>query len=218
MPFVSRKLQIAYFPIPKNCGTSVRHALYKIEHGVDFQPTVRDGRLLELWMRYPAVPFDKVSAQKLSGMQKIIVVRDPAERLISAYRNRIHHYGEVQESDFVSLGIPGSIPRSPDFDTFCRYLGYYRRIGNILHHTEPQSVFIGNDLNYFDRVFEFEKLDKMEAYLSELSGTSVSLPRLRADGKPRSEISVSDESYERIASYYKTDYSLLNSLYSIRQA
>jgi hypothetical protein len=218
MPFVSRKLGIAYFPIPKNCGTSIRHLLYQIEHGVQFRSFTREGRTMELWMRYPAVPIADVSLDELNGLSKIVVVRDPVERLVSVYRNRVRHYGEIETADFDALGLPSTLPRAPDFDAFCAHLPQYRKIVSINHHTRPQSVYIGSDLGLFDHVFRFERLNDLISFLSDRNGSAVTLPRLRTEGAARSEISISGRSYDLIARYYRADYARFEGLYSVARS
>ncbi len=214
MPFISRKLGIAYFPIPKNCGTSIRHLLYEIEHGEEFRPFTRNGRTMELWMRYPALPIRDVALAELNGLGKIVVVRDPVERLISVYRNRVGHYREIEAADFDALGLPSTLPRTPDFDTFCEHLPQYRKLVSIHHHTQPQTLYIG-DLQRFDRVFRFEELSELVSYLSDLNGAPVTLPRLRTEGASRAEISISRRSLDLIAGYYRSDYALLREFYRI---
>jgi hypothetical protein len=151
----------------------------------------------------------------LNGLSKIVVVRDPVERLVSVYRNRVRHYREIETADFDALGLPSTLPRAPDFDTFCAHLHQYRKIISINHHSRPQSVYIGSDLGFFDHVFRFERLGDLISYLSDRNGSPVALPRLRMDGLARSEISISERSYDLIAGYYRADYALLQGLYGI---
>ncbi len=165
-------------------------------------------------MHFPAVAFQDIPRGAFDDFERIVVVRDPLERLVSAYRNRVRHYREIEQADFARAGIDPRIPRDPDFDTFCQYLPHYRKIDAIRHHTQPQAMYLGPDLSYFSRVFRLERIAELEAYLSQRAGTEVVLPRLRADGPARSGIAISDASRRAISGYYAADFALLRDTYS----
>ena len=214
MPFVSRRFGFVYFPIPKVGGTSIRDALFRLETGRAFVPAVlASGGATEPWMHFPAIAFRDIPPGAFDGLARLVVVRHPVERLISAFRNRVGHYREVEKVDFARAGIASSVPKDPDFDAFCRYLPEYRRIDAIRHHTQPQSLYLGVDLSYFDHVFRLEQVDDLERHLERLCGTAVELPRLRADGIAKDRITVSQRSREAIRSYYRCDFDLLRRFY-----
>ena len=214
MPFASKRFGFAYFPIPKVGGTSIRDILFSLEAGRRFVPTpLSSGVSTELWMHFPAIAFQAIPKGAFDGFERIVVVRDPLERLVSAYRNRVGHYHEIEQANFARAGIDPRIPKNPDFDTFCRYLPDYRKIDAIRHHTQPQALYLGPELSYFSRVFRLEQITELEAYLSHRVGTEVVLPRLRSDGLPRSEISISDASRRAVSAYYAGDFALLRDVY-----
>jgi hypothetical protein len=213
MPFASKRFGFVYFPIPKVGGTSIRDVLFRLEWGQDFVPArLPSGAPTELWMHFPAIAFQKIPSGAFDGFERIVVVRDPLERLVSAYRNRVVHYREIEQADFAQLGIDSRLPKTPDFDTFCQYLPDYRRIDTIRHHTEPQGLYLGPDLCYFSKVFRLERIAELEAHLSYRTGTAVALKRLRSEGPPRSALSISDASRKAVSAYYAGDFALLKDL------
>jgi hypothetical protein len=214
---ISKCLGVAYFPIPKNAGTSIRYALYELEHGKRYVPEVGpvgpSGELWTLFMHYPARPFEKVDQQELAGLLKFTIIRDPIDRVLSAYKNRVLYYRELETADFSKYGLPRWLPKKPDINTFIKYLDYYRKIPTIGHHTRHQRVFLGPDLAFFDRIFTMQELSGVSAFLSERAGRPVILEKLRSDGPNLPLSVVSRESRRFLSIYYDIDYDLLSSYF-----
>jgi hypothetical protein len=159
------------------------------------------------------VPGPFVAPPRLPGFLRVAIVRDPVRRFISAYRNRVLHYGEADESILQKSGVEG-IPGRPDLATFVAHLAEYQKLPKIAHHTRPQTFFLGRDLRFFDRVFQVERADLLEAFLAERGGISVTLPRMRTDGPAIRADDLPLALRRAIAGLYAEDYVLTGELYS----
>jgi hypothetical protein len=209
---VIMKPKLFYFPVPKNAGTSLRHCFFEIENGWSYREMIINGRTIELFHLLGAPgPFQP--APEWSGFLKIAVVRDPISRLISVYKNRVHFYREVSAADFKSYKISASLPKQPDLNTFIENLLEYRKIPNIAHHTNPQTYFLGDNIDYFDRVFRFDQLNDIEVFLSDRLSVPVRLPKLRTEGPHIEATSLSRKMRNKAIEYYRSDYNLLKNFY-----
>lgn len=211
MPAYCAAINLLFFPVPKNAGTSVRHLLYELDHGQAYETPIVDGRPVELHHIYgQPTPFAPVKAP--AGAVKIAIVRDPLRRLVSAYRNRVLHYGEIGARQVALYRLPPRLPPRPDFRTFVENLGEYQKIPDIAHHTTAQVNFIGRDPAYYDRIFRFEALAELEAYLSDRAGRPVALPRLRTEGPAMDETAIDDDLRRKIAARYEADAKFIGRL------
>ena len=167
-------LGLIFYPVPKNAGTSIRNILFELEEG---RPYHDPANLFRIFGR-PG-PFQPVA---VGNFARIAILRDPVERFVSAYRNRVLQYGEINREVMRQRGVPEELPEKPDFGTFLGNLAEYRKIGQIAHHTNPQVFFLGKNPEFYQRLFSFSDLGPLRDLLSERAGRELSLPRLRTGG------------------------------------
>ncbi len=196
--------RLAYFPVPKNACTSIKLALFEIDHGYDIHDKVGpdpENRFVHVVLRSDAF-WEGVAFSIPPGFLKVTVVRDPIQRFVSGYRNRIVHLGEAREAG------PG-LPRQPDIDTFIRLLPeYMRTTPMIAHHFAPQVGYVGHDLGWYDRVFSVSRLSEMETFLSERTGRTITLGRSQDSGPRISADDLSPAARDTLRQYYAEDYRL----------
>lgn len=219
-PAIIEAVKVIYYPVPKCAGTSVRACLFEIENGFPWRDFTINGRKKELY-QFLAVPRPfKPKTLPAPTWERIAVVRDPVERFLSMYRNRVLHYGDADKSKRgqryldADLTRMRKLPRMPDLETFVANLAEYRKIFRIWHHTNPQTYFLGHDIGYYQRVFRLDHLGELTAYLSQRAGRPVELPHLRNQGPqvgPKKEIS--RYTLEGITDFYRADYEFLHDIY-----
>src|SRR3569832_407610 len=89
------------------------------------------------------------------------------------------------------------LPADPDLDTFILNVEKYSASSwEIQFHVASPRHFVGSSLFLYDNVFRFEEMDKVEAFLSSVSGRNVAMPRLQA---ARTRVSPSDLSPAALA-------------------
>lgn len=204
---ISLKLKLTYYPVPKNGNTSIRNLLYQIERGMPFQQPYELALLMG-----PAPEFIPVY---IPGFDRVAVVRDPVQRFISAYRNRVLHYHEISRERMRRRGGAEALPERPTITQFIKNLEEYRKIWPIAQHTHPQTYFLGKDPGFFQRIFRLEKMHELEAYFSERLGRPVSLPRLRTEGPPAEQISLSASDVDDLKKFYEEDYRFLEAVQTV---
>jgi hypothetical protein len=214
MPVVLQRYPIAYYATPKVACTSIKLALYHLEHGKPFERwRDQNGTVRHIHNSWEGSPkFTLLSTPH--PYYKFSVVRDPLERFLSAFANRVIQYRELDEPIIQSLdGDLGGLQPNPSLSEFISKLELYRAASApIRHHTDPQSFFIGKDLSYYDRVFRFNELDLIVGELKDAVGAQITLPHEQRGGLRISAAELSGNERRRILDFYAEDYFLLNEI------
>ncbi|MEX0906077.1 MAG: sulfotransferase family 2 domain-containing protein [Balneolaceae bacterium] len=207
--------KLLYIPVPKNACTSIKQALHYIEFGRLFD-TSRDvhAAYTDIHDYYKKQPEAFTSINDLKEVKNLVrfaVVRDPLERLISCYRNRVVQLGDLHADAGTLEKI--NLPAEPDLNTFILNLRKYRKASkSIEHHSRPQSSFFGGTLAYLDHVFPIEKSDDLHEMLQEYSQGLKLLKR--KSGGPKADFSdLSKKAQEHAIRFYQKDYKLLSNFY-----
>jgi len=216
MPIVLRKYNVAYFPVPKVACTSIKHLFFFLEHGRNFENFIDSAgikrHIHNSW--HPTLSSSRDDWSCAANMHRIVIVRDPVDRFISAYRNRVLFHKELSETtvDIEKSQILGVRP-DPDLNEFIDSLELYRALSPVIrHHTHPQTCFIGHTMDYFSKVYRFEELDRLASDLCERTGLPVVLPH-KQKGIGGELPSISSKRIEKILEFYSGDYALLKGLY-----
>lgn len=221
---VNHSLRIAYFSIPKVACTSLKSLMFTLEHGREFD---------EVWARpddvehvtvhnhYPARAFSTIDHAALQGYWKFAVVRDPIQRVISCYTDKVRDK-QVMLTERLRHDAPEHVVRTretldpmPGLDRFARNLMRYRACSRtIFHHTRRFHCFLGPDLGYFDAVYRIDQLDDLCAELSRRAGRPVSLDHRNRSLKAGSTPKLRSGAYDRLRAFTAPDYALLEGVYA----
>ena len=197
---VCRTTRTVYYPIPKNASSTLREVFFEIDNGFAFRPFEINGKRMDLfWLYRNQEMFQPASAPM--GFESIAVVRDPVRRFVSFYKwavtdNNCGFERDIEINEFVT-----------DFET------HLKSSPKVRFHLAPQTMFIGKDLGFFDRVFQVENLRDLEAYLSKRAGVPVRLPISNPSATAKASPTLSDASIRRIMDLYHEDYKLLAQFY-----
>ena len=86
--------QLGYFPIPKVACTSIKTAMFLIEHGREYKPKIDiNKKAVQHIHNY----YEERLANIDSCDFKFIVIRDPIKRFLSAYNNRVAHHKKLTQ-------------------------------------------------------------------------------------------------------------------------
>lgn len=201
---IVKSLKLAYVPVRKVGNTSVRRVLRDLADG--------PGDYVSTW----DMPMSAYVRLRSRGCRKIAVVRDPVKRFLSAYGNRVVHYGDLRDHlhDWLPLRLAG-LTLTPDVDEFSRkFRWYYLLNDKIRRHFRPQWRYLGRDLGWYDRIYRIEELDVLASDLSELAGREIRMPRLRTGGPKLTFSELLPETKERVLALTANDYTVLGDYYS----
>jgi hypothetical protein len=215
---VSEIGKIAYAPIPKNACTSLKIFFHGLVKGVPF-----NGPFDEVHSKftYAAVDFEKFSADR--DHFKFCVVRDPLERFVSAFNNRVIHYRELSRdwvlahsqnaTAVIEIFETKKLKFNPTLSEFTDRLEDYIAISNsIRHHFIPQQNFFHARPEAFDRVYTIEMLPDLAKDIAARTGKKVEFPRVQETAELKNPARLSDLSSRQIRKlimFYVDDYKIL---------
>ncbi|MBS0122748.1 sulfotransferase family 2 domain-containing protein [Thetidibacter halocola] len=204
--------RIAWMPLPKAACSSVKEALARIDPAV----TVPDAPTTHSWHQiYPTRRFRPHRWQGYGDHWRFCVVRDPLERLLSVYTNRVVQHRDLWNSRRLR-DDPAfrDLPRDPDPDTFFQQLPRYRLASSaIRHHAFPAWVFLGPELRDYDRVFRVAELDALAAALTERTGRWVVMPRRNRSAERLSADDLRPATLAALRALLAEEYDYLSGVY-----
>lgn len=220
MPIVSKRWRIAYFATPKVACTSIKTAMHRLVIGDPAATVDAHG----LYPNASLKPWDFVG---LRDFYKFAVVRDPAERLLSAYdfcigSKRIPEKAQdTTRTKVLEALVPLSrydtkeyreLPLDPDLDTFVRKIELYNaKYQFIWGHTREQAEYLGRDLGRFDRIFRISELSELEADIRRRTKTAFAIPKTNVTNVSRRARlgDLTQQGFDALMSYLEPDYQLL---------
>ncbi|MCJ9430234.1 sulfotransferase family 2 domain-containing protein [Kordiimonas marina] len=215
MPVVSNKYGLAYYSVPKIACTSMKHLFYFLDHGVWLNDVVGSGQKQNIHAVVKGeMPFRRADWEATAHLESFVIVRDPIQRFLSAYANRVLHHGELDRWRIKNGSLSLRRAPRPSLEDFVDYLEDYQADSEaILHHTRPLRHFLGGDLSRFNHVFRIEELDQVVTFLSRHTGLTLTLPHSQTGGPKLTRDRLSEKHLMKLRDYYAADYALLNGYY-----
>jgi hypothetical protein len=215
--YILDQFKLAYFPVPKIACTSLKCYFHELEHGAPFVPYRNDdGRMVHIHNKIFSKTFcAEDQAERLAACHRIAVIRDPIERLVSAYANRVLFHRELSEA---ALDTPVAralaLAADPPFELFMERFDEYRVASwSIAHHTNPAAYFLGPDLGFYDKIYKFSELAQLHADVSALTGTQYALPHEQKMGAAVTLPGPKHKSWRKLREFYAGDYALMRGYY-----
>jgi hypothetical protein len=217
MAMLAPNHRIAYFPVPKAACTSVKKAMWELQHGTPFRP--RENQMQGIQNVQPTTVFSPETFAGLADYWKFAVLRDPFSRIISTYTNKMKVWGPriVARHGIpglsAALSADGIPPRVPTLIEFCLFLeGYRKHFLFVRHHTDPFETFLGPDLSAYDALYRMEDLPKLASDISLRTGSKFVLPH--ANKSNDADRTMNDAARDAILAYTAPDYAYLAKYYA----
>lgn len=187
MIFKINNKTVSYNPTPKCACSTVKAML--MEASNDKELCITENNFEFVHEKNATRIFYKEEAD-----YKFCIIRDPVERFVSGYSNRVLYHRDI--SFF-------------EFDYFLKnFLDFYRIYPKINHHFSPQVAFIGTDPEYYDRIFWISELNELGERLTEIAGKKIEPKRLQTGGSDKKP-ALTAQQKETIKQIYKNDYLFL---------
>ena len=210
---------IAYISAPKCACTSFKEFIFCLENNCKFNKARDHKGALCLIINdqrhyihdfYPSIAFSQQPHELMQSLHRICIVRDPVDRVMSCYYNRVMRYGALSENAISQAGI--SAPAHPDLNQFIQNLSQYKVISDIKHHTLPLIHFLGSESGFYHEIFNLRTLDKAERSVkSHFGQRNVALQHLQRT-EPNTRKSYQEKpsasSIEIIQNLYRPDYQI----------
>lgn len=158
--YVYPSVRISYTYIPKNASTSMKQTLGQAQgwwsEGDSSVHEVNRVHWLGGLIRYPRTH------------ERIVIIRDPWDRLISAFQNRFVGRDKAASEQALRDGLATQLPKDADrmHVSFAQFLEYLARTPDrrLNEHWRPQTSFlIGN----YTQMMRFEHLQQDADFLTE---------------------------------------------------
>jgi hypothetical protein len=201
---------LAYFPLPKAANTSLKLAMYQLAFG---RPYGQDPGLpgnIHHYAPWRTEPFRASDRLDYAGHTRFAMVRDPIDRLLSAYVHRVLMRETLSADQMARRGVDPGLPATPDLHTFIDNLQQYQRLSRgVRHHTVPMVDFLGPDPAFYARLFPVEDIAAAQAWLSEVSGREVIIPHQMASDRRHGREDLTAAQIARLRDIYRDDYRFL---------
>ncbi|MFC7704281.1 sulfotransferase family 2 domain-containing protein [Plastorhodobacter daqingensis] len=199
--------KISYFSVPKVACTSLKSAFFQLENDRAFQNFRVNGIWKYIHHFYPSINFERAPHDAIAGHARFALVRDPVERAVSCYRNRVVHYRELAPGRISEEHVQkGAIP-DPDLEHFLCNLKLYRQASvSIRHHTDPFTFYLGTDPAYYDTIFAMRDIADFAARIARITGKPFPLPHEQTGGPRIDATSISKRAANRTRRLYEQDY------------
>jgi len=204
---------ILYIPTPKCACTTMLHVLYYLDNN-EWYDRKKTGLEIHKYYRlkdHSRRTFIDTNKDRF----KFIVVREPVQRFVSAYANKVAHGKKLHKGLIARNHLEQhGLSLSPDINIFIANLKIYRAAWrSVKHHTDPQIDFIGKDLNRYDLVCKLEDLEILHHKLIGLTQIEFSLPHEQRSSSRLFFDQLTPESIQKLESFYAQDYDLLSAYY-----
>jgi hypothetical protein len=214
MPILIPCHKLAYFPIPKVACTSLKHTVFEINNGFyirspddDSLPKKKMVRKCPIHLLYKTTKYSLARHSELSDYKSFAVIRDPMQRILSGYSNRVLYHRALKKRPIVAALVKKNLPLDPDINQFVMNLEKYRKVSSeILSHTRPLRYFLGKDLSRFDKIFTIQQLPEVANYLSQAVGRNINIPRFQTGGDKQSLSMLDDEAFNKLRELCRPDY------------
>ena len=200
------KYKIMYNPVPK-CGcTTLKHAMYFLQTGVD--KSVEDKNHVHLF--YESSKFFMPDEEIMSDdWFRFCVVRDPVKRFISCYTNRVVLHKDQKKGNGNQIIKKYNLPQEPSFAEFLDRYEQYSGIIEIKHHSDLLSYFLGSAPEIYSEIYDLSQIDShIIPQLETFTNLTIKKHRYQLS-KTKIEVSdLSDSQIKKIKSMYEEDYDL----------
>ena len=200
-----KELGLTYYPITKTGSTSIKYALMTLAGKETLVGDLDNDVHRHMGTHYT----DPLRLLRDGRAGRFTIVRDPLDRLLSAFSNRIGHFDILRKSDGNALDRLG-VAREPSLENFVLDIEKYCAVSSDLRlHIASPRCFVGSSLLQFDHVFRFERLEEVAAFLSARSGKTVDIPRLQTGGVKYKPADLSPEALAKALRFCRYDYAFL---------
>jgi len=208
-PYAFKNSNIYYVPVPKNACSSVKKALYQYNFGQEHKIRYLFGQILDSHRYFPSRKFHKIRVDNDSKI--FAIVRDPFDRFISCYCNRVLHHKDLLKSE--KKIKDAGLELNPSINYFVDHLKEYQSFStSIMHHTLSQVSFLGSDTSIYWRIFPISEIKSLEQELSLALKNKIKFIHAQQGGKQHKQQVLSELSTNtatKIREYYNDDYKIL---------
>jgi hypothetical protein len=211
---------IGYKFIPKTASTSIKYLLFEIEKGRPFIPPVKGEKFDKPIHRWAE---EKRNADISECKYRLLVIRDPIERFLSAFNEKIFHKRWLKDHKFFKDKLLYADASSlPNINYFIENMGTFLNEYEYLnHHIKPATQFIGEiRLSFFTHIYPIENIQHLYEDVGRWTGAKAQLPHRNNSKIKKKQFTLADISEQNLLlleTFFKCDYELFENFYCSAQ-
>ncbi len=202
---LSFRFRYVMFDIPKSASTSINFALSRVSECVlDGNGGLKHLRVTD-YEQFLEPMLLKCSHAPVSEFDRIAVVREPIDMIMSYYkylrRSGVEDPGHVDHRRH-TLDI--------NFEEFCQsVVNEYRGRSQVRYSVSRPASFLKTQDGTIgvDTIFAFDRLDSFARYMSEKTGSEISIPMRNVSAKG-ADLSIGQSLYEDLRQIMADDFKL----------
>jgi len=202
MYVLDNKHNIAYMHIPK-CGSST---LKDLIHYLNTNLLKKEFSHTSIVDFYKVLNRNSLLSEDFQGWERLLVVRDPIERLRSYYAKNIISEGSLAR-EALGLSQYMSLSTRPSYsEVLVKFNEYRSCFKDFRHHTNSVVSMAGSNPNLYTKIISIHDIDKFIYECSKKFNITIPIIRnMKTSNKVK--ISESDIMMESVISeFYKSDY------------
>jgi hypothetical protein len=206
---VDREHELFFHRIPKNANSSLVTSVSQMMQGAELPTAIKDKRRLKKVQVRPS----ELSAEEAKAVEtyfKFFVVRNPYDRVLSAYLSKIVRRAKAGKPSKLRGGSK-PVTEAPSFEQFCRMLAngaLYRD-----RHWTPQIEYLVFPKDRYDFIARLESIDKDFEVLAQKLGRSSAAsgmvaedPRHSTNASARRKEFYTGPLYDLVFDLYRADF------------
>lgn len=202
---------LGYFDIPKCASSTLKNVFLELDYGTD---ALKNNK-----KKLTAHEFYQRRKENIDNCEiRLLIIREPIYRFISAYQNRVHIHKELSSQHLENSKISNDrrgIPE-PSLKYFIENFEVYNKVDTIKWHTQPICNLIKCDLDYFTHIYKMSQLEECSKLISHLYNKEIIFKKRQTSGPGKPLLSdLSRTHLNKLIEYYRDDYELLNGYFSI---
>jgi hypothetical protein len=188
---------------------------FEIENGFKFRDFSINGKRVYIHDVCVTQPFSYARSLDRDDHFRCAVIRDPVERLLSCYSNRVVHHGELSAGLLSPEALEAGWVIDPTLDQFLENLEGYRAYSpSIAHHSDPLVCYLGEDPRFFSKLYTIRQLDQLVADVSALANVYPILGHEQSQGPKFSVSGLSARQIRKLKDFYAQDYEVFGSYFT----
>ena len=201
---------IGYVDIPKCASTSMKELFLHLDYDENYLQSLPEKSTNHDFYQKRKKNIDDAEV-------KLLIIRDPVERFISAYHNRVWNHREITQDKINKLPYIDRfrLKPVPNIHHFIKYFEKYRKIKTIHWHLRSITELTQNNIEYFTHIYKINQLDECMMLLSTLYGKEIAIQKLQKGKQSKPTIGVLNKrEIKKIIKLFECDYKLLKDYYS----
>ena len=210
---VNEEFKIVYMPCPKNGSSTFKRLFYFLKHGVE----IDKGKKLA-HASFPTAGKDlerninKLYDYKKKGFFIFFISRDPVERFISGFKNRIRVKKDLRkQNNFRELCNHRQDMMWPSINTFVNNFDfYYENFRSIKQHFRPQVLFSSEQIDCYTEIFNMSRKGEIKRLFKIINSLTSVDYYSHTQKSPDFKIEKSEKLMELVKKKYSVDYEVFN--------